>query len=276
MVTALSTLTSLKSFDLRFTSPKFCTDRESRHSTWAILPALTKLVFQGVSKYLEGLVVRINAVPLLDRLEISFFNQTTFHTPHLSQFIRRIPKFQELSDAQVVFFVGGEISVNVPSQWILGDQVITMGPVVRGNLDWQPSSLAQLCTSSLALFLTVENLYLTGPLRHWGDIENAQWVEILLPFTAVKNLYLSRNFAPCIAPALQELVGEGVAEVLPGLEKVFLTEQPSEAVQQAINQFVKARQLCGYPIAVSQWAQEEAVRNRSWSKINDGWHDDSC
>jgi hypothetical protein len=37
--------------------------------------------------------------------------------------------------------------------------------------------------------------------RRWhDDIENSEWLELLRPFTSVKNLY-----APHIVPALQEL-----------------------------------------------------------------------
>jgi hypothetical protein len=117
-------------------------------------------------------------------------------------------------------------------------------------------SLAQLCISSLTLFHAVENLYLTGPFPHRRDTRNTQWPEILRPFTAVKNLYLSRDFALLITPALEELVEEGAAEMLPALQKLFLEEQTSEAVQQAIKHFVKARRLSSYPIAVYQLAQE--------------------
>jgi hypothetical protein len=116
----------------------------------------------------------------------------------------------------------------------------------------------------------VEHLYLIGPPEHWRDIENAQWLEVLYPFTAVKNLYLSKNFAPRIAPALQELVGEGVAEVLPALKTLFLAEQPSGAVLQAIKKFVKARQLSNYPIAVSRWKQEMVGKCGGWWAVNDG------
>jgi hypothetical protein len=38
-------------------------------------------------------------------------------------------------------------------------------------------------------------------------IENTLWLELLLPFPAVTNLYSSEEFAPGIATALQELVG---------------------------------------------------------------------
>ena len=44
----------------------------------------------------------------------------------------------------------------------------------------------------------------------------------LRSFVAVKNLYLLEEFVPRIAPALQELVGGRMTEVLPTLENIFL------------------------------------------------------
>src|SRR6266851_1374633 len=74
MVTALSTLTSLKSLFLRFRSPRSQVDRASRHPpplTRVVLPALTSLWFKGDSEYLEDIVSRLDA-PLLNFIEIRF------------------------------------------------------------------------------------------------------------------------------------------------------------------------------------------------------------
>jgi hypothetical protein len=81
------------------------------------------------------------------------------------------------------------------------------------------------------------------------------WLESFRPFTAVKNLYVFDKLAQHIAPALQELVGERVMDVLPSLESLILEgltpSGPSEPVQEAIGQFVAARRLVGHPVAVS-------------------------
>jgi hypothetical protein len=59
---------------------------------------------------------------------------------------------------------------------------------------------------------------------------------------------------PRITPTLQELTGESVAEVLPALQNLFLEGQlPPGPVQQAIAQFVAARQLASRPVVVSRW-----------------------
>jgi len=100
----------------------------------------------------------------------------------------------------------------------------------------------------------VEDLYVEDQyhfLRVWENdaIENTLWLELLLPFTAVKNLYISKKFAPGIAAALQELVEDRIMEVLPSLRKIFVQElQLSEPPWKHIEQFVDARQLSGHPV----------------------------
>ena len=89
MVTALSTLTSLKFLELLFRSPRSQADRASRLPpplTRIILPALTSLTFKGDSEYLEDVVSRFEA-PLLSYAQIIFFNQLIFNTPLLRHFI---------------------------------------------------------------------------------------------------------------------------------------------------------------------------------------------
>ena len=106
----------------------------------------------------------------------------------------------------------------------------------------------------------LEELYIYEA-RHsqpeWKDnIENQLWLELLHPFIAVKNIYLSEKMAQRIVPALEELVG-GRATVLPALQNIFLEEsQPSGSlgpVQKGIQQFVATRQTTSHPIAVSRW-----------------------
>jgi len=107
----------------------------------------------------------------------------------------------------------------------------------------------------------VEHLYILesgfSRLRRQYDIESSQWLELLHIFNAVKDLYISRECAPRFAPALQELVGERVTEVLPALQTLFLEEPLSSGpVQETIRQFITARRLASHPIAVSLWERK--------------------
>jgi hypothetical protein len=119
--------------------------------------------------------------------------------------------------------------------------------------------MAQVCNSSFpqALISAVKHLYIQSSRYEFivgqDDIEDSQWLELFHPFTGVKNLYLPSKLTSCIALALRELVGERLTEVLPALQTVFL-ENPSDGpVPEAIEQFVAARQLAGYPTALSSW-----------------------
>jgi hypothetical protein len=136
--------------------------------------------------------------------------------------------------------------------------------------DWQLSSLAQVCSSSFiqALIPAVEVLYFgeTDLPEHWqqwkDDVESGQWLEVLHPFITVKYLYISLGFVPYIVSALRELTGERVTEVLPALQTLFL-EYPDPSGQEAIGQFVAARQLAGHPIAISGWEREWEIDSNS-------------
>ena len=247
MVSALSALTSLGSLEIRFKSPRSRPDRRRRSPplTRTLLPALTWFEFKGVSEYLEDLVVRIDA-PLLGSLDITFFHQLIFDTPQLTQFISRTPKFKSYDDALVQFF---DRSVRVSTI----DEALKLAISCRQS-DWQLSSLAQVCGS---IFIpAIEHLYIRESTRSslsWqDDIETCQWMELLHRLPALKDLCISREFMPRIAPTLEELVRGRVTEVLPALQTLFLEEAlPPGPVQESIGKFVAARQLAGHSVAIS-------------------------
>jgi hypothetical protein len=256
MVRCLSTLTRLESLALEFESPLSRPVRQSRRPrppTRSALPALTYFEFSGVSEYLEDLVARIDT-PLLDTLHIIFFHQLIFDTPQLAQFLARTPNIQPPVDARIAFSDYYVEVISVPTNFVLW--------ISCRQSDWQLSSLAQVCSSSFPQVLvptgTVERLVICerkyNPTRWQDDIEDSQWLEVLHPFTAVKDLHVSREFLPRIAPALQELAGQ----VLPCLQNLFLEDlQSSGPVQGAIAKFVAARQVAGHHIAVSHWDRNE-------------------
>ena len=79
------------------------------------------------------------------------------------------------------------------------------------------------------------------------------------PFTALKNLYLSKAFAPRVVPVLQELFrdSESVTELLPKLQNIFLEEfQPSDSAKTTIWKFVNGIHVDSHPIVVARWDRE--------------------
>jgi hypothetical protein len=253
MVSCLSTLTRLETLILKFESPESFPVRDHRRPpppTCTLLPALTRLHFRGVSEYLEDLVVRIDP-PLLDKFEI-FLPHLIRDTAQFAQFINRTPKLKVHSEAHVAFN-NSVVCLTLPR--VFGTGLKISYKVV----DWQVLSVAHVCTSALprAFHAIVECLYICDDNAFWrGDIrvENNHWLELFRPFTSVKSLYLSRVIVPHIAPALQELIGEPVAGVLPALQTLFLEDlNLSGPVQEAIGSFVSGRQFSSHPLAVSRW-----------------------
>ena len=265
MVACLTLLTNLDELSLEFESPQSRLDRESRRpppSTRTVLPALTYFWFKGDGEYLEDLVARMDA-PRLNSFNITFFNDIVFDTPQFTQFISRTPTLEAFDKASVVLSShGATIELSSKTSY---DGALKVGISCR-ELDWQVSFLEQVCTSSLPPVSVLEDLYIydhSFSPRVWEDnIDNALWLELLRPFTAVKDLFLSDTIAPRVVPALQELVGGRMTEVLPTLQNVFLGKVHSSGpVQEGVGKFIAARQLTSHPIAVSRW---EPLDSDSW------------
>jgi hypothetical protein len=251
MVALISVLSSLRTLSLQFRSPRSRLDGESRSlppPKRSVLPALDSFRFNGVIEYLEDLVTFIDA-PQLKTLYITFFNQIDFDTPRLAQFINRTPTLGARDKAHVQFDDWSNSVALLVRPSNLEIEISCREP------DRRLSSIAQVCNSSLPPLSTVEDLCIE---RQFGFLplatENALWLQLLLSFTAVKNLYLSEELAPGIAAALQELVGTRITEVLPTLQNIFVEGlEPSGPFQDNIGQFVAARQLSGHPITISDW-----------------------
>jgi hypothetical protein len=215
-----------------------------------------------MADYLEDLVARID-VPLLQRTYIRFFNQLVFDISQFPNLIYHTEKFTVLNQVDVVLyrsFIGITLSRNGA----------TIGPkpldfrISCKQLDWQLSALAQVCNSCLPTLHRLEHLSIRDDPRlspHWqGDMENTQWLELLHPFTTVKNLYLSKDVALYVASALQDLSEERATEVLPALQHIFIDRlQPSGSVQEVFHKFVTAcgRQASGRPVAIHSWVRQE-------------------
>jgi len=262
MVNCLSTLNRLRSLCLLFETSLH--DRDSRPPpppTRFVLPSLAHFEFKGASDYLEDFLASIDA-PLLEHLAIGFFHQLIFDTPQLAQFVSRTPRLEAYDEAHLAFSNG---SVEVTFRPTIDRGVRLEISCKQPN--WQLSSLAQVCSASFpqAFITAVEHLYIRevvySPPDWQDDIENNQWLEFLHPFTALKNLYLSREIVPRMGPALRELAGASMAAVLPALQNVCLESQswPSESGQEIHRQFFDGQTLSSRPIGICDWDGERCM-----------------
>jgi hypothetical protein len=258
MVTLLSALTCLRSLTLEFEFRRSRPERESRHSRPPIrtlIPALTRLKFEGVNEYAEHILHRIDT-PRLDNLDIIFFNETVFNISHLSRFISRcIPKFQTPDEARVAFSDAHiTVTLSFPTP---GYERLVLG-ILCDESAGQLSSLTQLCKSFLPAFAMVERLYICQYGYCWGQrwkhgIQHSHWLQLLRFFTDVKDLYVSREITIFIVRVLKKLVRERTTEVLPALQNLFFHKYEVLSGPAAIEDFIAARELSGHPIVVSRW-----------------------
>jgi hypothetical protein len=125
-----------------------------------------------------------------------FFNQLVFDLLQLTKFLCRTETFTVLNQAQVNF--DEHIAkVDFSSRTELYTEPALSLTISCRELDWQLSSLSQVCNSALLALSTVEYLNLyhgisdAYPRLVFDDMENTQWLELLHPFSNVKDLQLS-------------------------------------------------------------------------------------
>ena len=193
MVTSLSSLAKLETLVLLFQSPRSTTDRVSQgppSTIRAILRALTSFDFKGDSEYLEDIVSQINT-PIPNDIAIKIFNQLVFDSLLLSDFICRTETFKPLNQARISVF---SKFIHITSSQEKGEAVsVALALQISCSaLDWQLSSLGQICSIALPHTGALRHL----EIRHEGrlgqdDMDSSQWLELLHPFTSVKDLILS-------------------------------------------------------------------------------------
>ena len=267
IVTTLSTLTRLRKLSIGFRSPRSRADRERRHLSLLkrlVLPSLTDFYFEGDSEYLEDIVGRIDA-PALDSVTIYFFNQLVFDTPLLRDFFGRTKPFQEPHRADVLV----SIAIKFRLFQLKGTAEHCMLEVTISSkvAEWQLSSLAQFCSSSLPPLPTLERLSIRDKESilvrpEWArDMESSPWLELLHPFVTVRDLVLQSETAHRVALALQELTGNTVTDALPALRQVFVDDVYFLGpIQEGFAPFIAARQLSGHPVAL----RLIEAQKRSW------------
>jgi hypothetical protein len=252
MATCVSALTRLTKLSIGFISPASRPDPITQPPpplTRAVLPALTDFEFYGVSEYLEDLMAQIDA-PLLDRVAISFFNQLVFDIQQLIRFIGHAPALMPYDSATIRSSVNNVII----TFWRRRSSI---NKLLRFNIsckevDWQVSSVAQICNQLSFVLSSIEQL--TIDEHRWillVDMDNAQWLELFQPFTAVRTLRIYHKDHSLALSALQGLSGGSATQVLPALEELQLSWYRASQLDNW--PFIVARQRSDHPVVVRRW-----------------------
>ncbi len=216
-----------------------------------VLPALTRLKYRGTSKYLDGFVARIDA-PGLGDIDITFFSQPTMDVSELGRFIERIEMQTSLSRADVQTSAHA-ISVSFSNS-------STSSPlrlqISCKQLDWQLSSMAQVCDQFSPFLSRVKNLVINTTQSSSGqdDVGGEQWLELVRAFGGAIDFRVAGVHVTDILCALRLANGGNTADTiaLPALrnlqvEKPMAMHGPS---WDAVKSFITSRTLSGRLVQV--------------------------
>ena len=152
-----------------------------------ILLALTHLKYRGSSKYLDSLVARIDA-PHLEDFNITFFNQPTMDASQLGRFIERTEMVTSLGQAEF------QISMHAISISFTNPSASTplRLRIPCKQLDWQLSSMAQICDRFSSFLFRVKTLSINTNQSESGPVDvnmrGGQGLELFRSFHGTRNL----------------------------------------------------------------------------------------
>jgi len=259
MANCLSSLTRLEELRLTFLSRPLHDQGSPRPPplTRTILPKLASLSFKGTIEYWEDLFTWIDA-PLHNYMNINFFDTAIFDTSLMSMFNVREELVQALDRAHMHFGYCDLLDVTLSSREGTTGVTSLKLSVKYGDPTWELQSLSRSRRQFSPPPGFSHGCFDACSLPWTADVEKAEWLEFLLFFAAVEDLYLSEGAALCIAPVLRDHATRGgeAVRVLPALKNLFIEPpRPSNLgpLLEPIHEFDVARELAGHPVVVQWW-----------------------
>ena len=225
---------------------------DAQTTTHITLPNLRCFGFRGVSAYLEALLPRMTT-PLLQRLQIIFFNQLTYTVPHLLQFISTKENLKFRS-AEFLFSPQTFSMLLYPHH---GSEAYNFGmEVVSTPFDLQVAYAAQFFDALGTAFSAVKHITLQpeSQLTPIGDrqstADRTQWRKLFRSFGNVKTLCVPDNgLITQVSHSLRPDNEESPMELLPELNK--LEYSAGVDAGDGFTPFVDAREKAGHPITIA-------------------------
>jgi hypothetical protein len=221
-----------------------------------VLPALTCLKYRGTSKYLDSFVARIDAPGLLD-IDITFFSQPTVDASGLGRFIERIEMQRSVSQANIeVSTCAISIRFNQPMSPTRFNLQIPCK-----QLDWQVSSMAQVCNQFSPFIYRMKDLGISSPPspspRGRDGVDGAPWPELIRAFGGAEAFHVTGEHWQ-MADILCALLPADDAHttdspVLPALRNLQVEARSwteSEPSCGTILSFATSRSISGRPVEV--------------------------
>ena len=249
LINALTNLIQLRSLSLHFLPTVRHLSSPPPSGELVVLPALSRLNFQGSTEYLEGLVARIDT-PLLGNIEVTIFNKSNFGFSTLRKFIDRIGMHKSYRRAEILSS-GNAISIFLTRP---GDLTCLKFQSFREPLSEQLSIVAQICIQLSVFLCNVEELHISAqrPSNEEHGLYSERWQEIINSFTGVKWFHVSGNLSANIVRPLRLVPGKPREFVLPALQNLYIL-QPGpcySCLREAVVSFMVSRRLSCRPILV--------------------------
>jgi hypothetical protein len=244
---ALSTMAQLRLLSLHFL-PTNPIDVSLPPRKRVILPALTRLDYRGITKYLENIMAGIDA-PRLGDIEVTFFNGPISDLSQLNEFIDRIGIHRTHRQVHILFS-GRAISISFTQ---LGVSTCIKLQVFCKRFIGQLSSLAAVCTHFSAFLYNIEDLRISARRapRRAEIFYTRQWLRSMNLFTGVKYFHLDGNCLMNVVRALHQAKMQHET-VLPAMHKLYIP-QPGKRrapLREEVVSLMTSRELSGCPIAV--------------------------
>ncbi len=249
------------------------------------LPDLKRLVYRGVSTYIESLLARIRA-PLIQDIDITFFNQLTLRVPRICTFISELESFRPTT-ARIDFAqTSARMLFITPFASLQSNESQSQSPDISlsvscARLDFQVSAMSRICsglsgTSSISgtgppreprlarrrTHPRVPPERITEEWRGEGDdvVDPSLWHTLLTPFRQMRTLRVHVALAADLERALRlrslQLQQDGLEQedLFPGLRTIVLLHADDERVlvgaSEALRAFIDERNRAGRPVNV--------------------------
>lgn len=217
-------------------------------TTQVTLPNLRWFAFQGVSAYTETLFPWISS-PRLEKLQIFFFEQPTFSTPYLVQFLNTTRNLR-FGSANFTFS-DGQVDVEMYSRKGM-DFAFRIG-VICQHLDLQVLFITQMFGALSQIFSAVEHLaleheeHIQSSEEH-DAVDRSEWHKLFRSFSNVKTLRIDDGLSEQLSRCLQWDNGGLPWDLLPELQE--LTYAGNSNAGDIFTSFIDARQNAGRPVTL--------------------------
>ena len=217
------------------------------------LPSLSRLIYTGISPYLDNLLSRISA-PYLQYISLSALSRENPDLVRLSAFLGTVQNGSFDLRATVVKFYSHSVTIVYHHERPSVSLPYLHISINYSGQECAVTSVAQICNSvAHALFSVVESLEIqlsTDYKRYILDsglfAQRAQWHAFLRLFGGVKILVVDEDLAEKLSDVMHP--NNGAEELLPIVSELAVTMLRNDVVHHYFSSFIHARHLSGHSI----------------------------